>query len=245
VIASGNGLPNAKISWDTLPKKLQILIVVLAAIAVAILCWSGWEFANHVPTHGWIFLAMLAFLTFPFFINLPQIETNIFFGETYLMAIAISYGTSTCVISTAIYALLCLLSSKSFKPFQFIFGLSVLVCDAFLYSVAFKLIKPVNMHSFGDYLLPAYAMALVSFLFSSITTAVAVSWRHESRISSQWAKGYILLVWNTIIAACGAACIAVGLPYNKYVPLVFAPVISILWWWTKGPVAKLIRMRQG
>jgi hypothetical protein len=242
VIASGNRLPITQTSWNALPKKLQILTVFLAVIAVFILCWSSWEFAAHMPTNnGWIILAMMALATFPFFINLPQIETIVTFGETYFMAIALLYGPSTCVISTAIYALLFLLASKPFKPFLIVFGFSVLVCDAFLYSVVVRFIKPTAVHEISAYLLPAALTALISFLFTSLVAATAISWQHDSPISAFWVRAYPPLLLNSFVAAGSAACIAAWSHRGPYVPLAFIPAIGIMWWWTKAYNKRLMR----
>ena len=243
--AIGNGLPITQISWNELPKKLQILIVALAAIAIAILCWSSWEFANHMPNHGWMILASLAFVTFPFFINLPQIESSIFFGDVYLMAIAMMYGPSTCILATALFACLSILhASRPFTPiklFLVIFGFSVLVCDAFLYSMVLQFIMPTAVHELSAYILPAATMALISFLFTSLIAATAVSWRRDNRISAFWVRTYLPLLLNSFIAAGSAACIAAWSYRNPYVPLAFIPAIGIMWWWTKTYNNRLMR----
>ena len=242
MIASGNGLPIAQTSWNALPTKLQILIVVLAAIAVLILCWSSWKFANHMPDHGWIILAVWAFVTFPFFINLPQIETNISFGETYLMAIAFTCGPAICIVATALYAVLSLLlTTRSIKPFLLVFGFSVLVCDAFLYSMVFRFITPPAGPGIGAYILPAAIVALVSFLFTSLIAATAVSLRHGNRILPFWFKAYLPLLFNSMIAAGSAACIAVWSYRSPIMPLAFAPAIGIMWWWTRLHGKRLMR----
>jgi hypothetical protein len=242
LIASGSGLPIAQISWNALPKKLQILIVALAAIAIAILCWYGWEFANYMPTNnGWLLLVVFGNLTVPFFIYLPQTETIVTFGEMYLMAIALLYGPSYCVIAAAIYALLFSFTSKPFKPFLVVFGFSVMVCDAFLYSMVFQFIKPTAVHEISAYILPAVIMALISFLFTSLVAATAISWRHDKRISAFWVRTYLPLLLNSFIAAGSAACIAAWSHRSPYVPLAFIPAIGIMWWWTKAYNKRLMR----
>ena len=184
-MASGNGLPIEQTTWAMLPRKIRILIIVLAAFAVVILCWSSWEFANHMPDHDWIVLAALAIVTFPFCVWLPRTETIVTFGDTYLMAISLIYGPSICIVATALYACLSLISAlRTANRFLFVFGFSVLVCDALIYSLAFQFIKPTAAHEISAYLLPAVIMALVSFLFTSLIAATAISWRHGNRISA-------------------------------------------------------------
>ena len=241
MIASGNGSPIAQISWDALPTKLQTLIVVLAALTVVILCWSSWEFANNMPKHGWIILAMLGIAIIPFFINLPQMETSVFFGDVYLMAIALIYGPVACVIATALYAFATQMTVRPMKPFLLVFGFSVMVCDAFLYSMVFQFIKPTAVYEISAYILPAIIMALISFLFASLIAATAVSWRHGKRISAFWVRTYLPLLLNSFMAAGSAAYIAAWSHRSPYVPLAFIPAIGIMWWWTKAYNKRLIR----
>jgi hypothetical protein len=68
-----------KIHFGALPKKMQILIIVLAAIAVPILCWSGWDMIRFEPGNGWILLMIFALLTLPLSIFLPSIEATVSF----------------------------------------------------------------------------------------------------------------------------------------------------------------------
>ena len=241
-MASGNGLPIEQTTWAMLPRKLRILIIVLAAFAVVILCWSGWEFANHMPDHDWIVLAALAIVTFPFCVWLPRTETIVTFGDTYLMAISLIYGPSSCIIATALYACLSLIYAlRTANRFLFVFGFSVLVCDALIYSLAFQFIKPTAAHEISAYSMPAVIMALVSFLFTSLIAATAISWRHGNRISALWVRVYLPLLLNSFIAAGAAACIAALYASNKFVPLAVAPAIGFMWGWTRLHGKRLMR----
>jgi len=136
-----NMLSVDRTDWTSLPRSLHILTGTLAAMAIAVLGWSGWQFMDHLPAGGWIILAVFGIATFPFFIYFRRIETMVSIGDAYFMAIAILHGPATCVVATATYALVFLLSIKSFKPFLFVFNFSVLVCDAFAYSMIFQLFK--------------------------------------------------------------------------------------------------------
>ncbi len=236
-----NMLSVDRTDWTSLPRSLHILTGTLAAMAIAVLGWSGWQFMDHLPAGGWIILAVFGIATFPFFIYFRRIETMVSIGDAYFMAIAILHGPATCVVATATYALVFLLSIKSFKPFLFVFNFSVLVCDAFAYSMIFQLFKPAELHHFGAYVVPAGMMALVSFLFTSVATAAAVSWRREKRFSSVWLRAHLPLLLNSFIAASAAVCIAALSPHGKFAPLAIAPVIGFLWFWTNRYRVRLDR----
>jgi hypothetical protein len=152
------------------------------------------------------------------------------------------YGPSPCILATALCAfLLSFSTSRPIKYFLAIFGFSVLVCDAFLYSMVFQFIKPTAVHEISAYILPAAIMAVISFLFTSLIAATAVSWRHNKQIAALWARAYIPLILNSFIAAGSAACIAAWSFRGKYVPLAFIPAIGIMWWWTKAYNKRLMR----
>lgn len=243
---SVNAVPFKSITWAAMPRNLQWMIVALAAIAVAILWWSGRELMIDMPDdHGWMTLAVLGILTFPFFVYLPRIESVVLIGETYFMAIALLYGPAACVISSAIYGLLTCLILKSFKPSLFVYGFSVVVCDAFLYSMVFQIFRPANANDIRACLLPAAMMAIVTFLFTSLNTALAVSWRHGKQISAFWIRAYLPLLLNSFIAAGAAVCISVFINVHPYMPLAAAPAVGIIWWWTKSHAARLGRIVEG
>ena len=104
-----------------------------------------------------------------------------------------------------------------------------------------QLLKPTAMHEISAYIVPAIIVALVSFLFTSIIAATAVSWRHSKQIAAFWVRAYLPLLLNSVIAAGSAACIAVWSYRSPFMPLAFAPVIGIMWWWTMVHKKRLMR----
>lgn len=231
----------SKYSFKALPHKLQVLIVVLTAFAIGTLCWSACDFAPQIHGSGWIMLTLFALMIVPFTIILPIAELAVFPGDIYLMAIAILYGSSTCVIATAFcaFAYLCI-SRKSSQLFMLIFNFSVMVGGAFLYSAAYQLTKP-TYGGIKAMVLPVAMMTLVSFLFTSLATATAISWKRGNRIAEHWTITCLPLVLNSFISAASAAFISLLIPFNHAVPLMFAPLILVIWVWTKAHRNRLMR----
>jgi len=154
------------------------------------------------------------------------------------MAIAIVYGTSACVIATAVCILAVFLKAEKFRT-AFLASFAGWVCDAFLYSMAFRLALPADAAAIKDLLFSAAVMALVSFLFNSLLITTVVSWRLGKKIS--WVRTFLPLFPNWLVAAGTAVLIAL---WSKDIPLVLiavAPVIALIWWWTRFHSARLLR----
>lgn len=151
------------------------------------------------------------------------------------MAIAVIHGTATCVVASAIYALGILpFTTKFGKPFVCIFTISALLCEGFLFSTAYHLAKPVYPQGLTAMILPLAVMALVSFLFTSLLTATAVSWRRGNRVFSFWPRSYLPLALNSFIAAAIAGCIAFWFGGNPWIAPAFLPAVGLIWVWTKA-----------
>lgn len=216
------------------------MIVVLAVAALVLLGWSCWDFAPG--NNSWIVLAILALLTAPIMIFVPPAETFVCVGEAYLMAIALIYGISTCVVASALYAcLILLMTARGSKIFMNVFNVSLLLCDAFLYSAAYQLIKPKDPHGMAAMMFPLAIMAFASFLFTSLLTATAVSWRRGNPILGFWARTYSPLLPNSLIAAAIAGGIAVWFRRSPLVVLAFLPAFLLIFWWTTTYRNRLMR----
>jgi hypothetical protein len=232
--------------FKSLPKGLQVVLVVLVAAAVIIVCWSSWDVLHSSQGLFWIVLAALAVMTIPFALFLPTAEIMVSFGETFLMAIAMPYGPSHCVITAAFCALISIglfgflgPARKFFSVVINAFNFSGMVCDAFLYSTIYQLAKPTD--TIGGMGMAAIIMALFSFLFNSLVTFMAISWRHGGFDLKQWVREYLPLSINTLLAAACALFIAATYRFSLMVPLAIAPVIGIMWAWTKAYKDRLMR----
>jgi hypothetical protein len=232
----GSRMKTSGLQFRSLPKKLQALIIILFTAAIIILCWSVSTLLHSPQDVRWIVIALLAIITVPFAVFLPSTGTMLLLGDTYLMAIAIMYGSATCVIATAFYALVAVVLFRFLGASASVFNFSLIVCDAFLYSSAYHIAKPSGIA------LTALVLAVVSFLFSSVIAAAAVSWQqHDSFHLKRWAKSSLPLSINTLLAAACAVFIAATYRTNAWSPLAAAPVIWIIWTWTKAYKSRLMR----
>src|SRR5512133_747105 len=94
-------------NWAELPSRLKAFIVLVACLALPIFVWSGWELlTTKYNNHGYIWLALLALFTIPLSHLFPSFNATITIGDTYIMAMAMMYGTAPCVVATGFYILL-------------------------------------------------------------------------------------------------------------------------------------------
>jgi hypothetical protein len=205
------------------------------------LCWAAWNYANQSHSHFPVFLVFIALLTVPFVIYLPQAEALVFFADAILMAIAIMYGTSTCILATACVALCSLLFCQRNILLGFVFNFSCMVCGALLYSTLFHLLLPVRSSGLAEMVLPAVVMALVAFLFNASLTATTVSWKRGESISAHLIGVYAPLILNSLVAAMTAIVIVVLYRFTEYASLVIAPAIAVMWLWTTAHKTRLER----
>ncbi len=113
--------------------KLNVLTAVLTVIALIVIFWAAREILTQAGTGQLVLFTILALLTLPFCIYVPSTSSLVHFGETYLMALAITQGPSSCVIGTASYSLLLMLMGiRLLPPTLLLFSFSSMVCAACL-----------------------------------------------------------------------------------------------------------------
>jgi hypothetical protein len=240
---SNAGLPERPTNEAAIPTKLKALIVVLTAIAILIICWSGWDLTHQTRSTSWILFTLLAVITVPITVSLPTAATVVSLGDTYIMAVAMMHGTSACVVATACYALATLLPlAKRLRFRAIVFNFSGMVCGAFLYSTAYHLAEPADANGITATMLPAAILALTSFAFSSLLTATAVSWKSGKGSLRYWTRVHLPLVVNFLIAAACAIFIAAWFEKKPFILLAVAPAIGLTWVWTKVYKTRLSRV---
>jgi len=129
-----------------LSRKCEIAAYVLAAAALCILVWGIWDlYSYRIASYRWIPLMVLCFLSIPFATSLPF---GIFYiGLPPLMAIGMLHSVSLCVLVTAGYCLVASLMIRTYPGIRFsafLMIVSVMVCNAFLCGIAFRLIRELT-----------------------------------------------------------------------------------------------------
>ncbi len=229
--------------WADLPLKLKLLILSLTFISLPIASTALHAIFLDQLSVNWIILALLAVLTVPFFLFFPSVSTLIGIGDSYIMAIAMMYGPSPCVVSTLFY----ILTASLFVPnrpklyvHRTVFNIASMVCGAWLYSNVYRLLNPTLSPEIQDILLPAAALTCTFFLFNSAVTSLAISWASQQRFLAFWAKNCLPLSLDFSVSAVLAAFI-VALSYlNPYYPLAVSPFIGVVWGWNKINKAKAL-----
>ncbi len=175
-------------TWRELPKKLRVYIVLVTCLAVPLVIWAIWDLAHRSLDPGWIVLTLLTVLTVPSFWFLPSVNTIVGIGDAYVMAIAMIYGPSACVIATLGHSL----SASLFVPrpkvylYRVIFNVSSTVCIAWVYSNIYRTINPTLSHTVDVLVLSVVVLTLSFFLLNSLSTATAISWASGERIAGSW-----------------------------------------------------------
>jgi hypothetical protein len=193
-----------------LPHRYARPAVILAAVAVV--CWAVSRYEARID---WIIFLLIAVLTIPFTTGL--LLSALFAAAPLLMAVAMIYGTPACVLAVAAYGLLAAVSVRRSFPgtiWDLCASVALLVCEAFLYSAAYHLLKPVNLF------VAVVAMAFVSYLMTSLLRRENESWTNRSP-----------LLLNPFLAATCAAFLSVF--RHPFAAVLSVPAIAVIRYWTK------------
>jgi diguanylate cyclase (GGDEF)-like protein/putative nucleotidyltransferase with HDIG domain len=228
-------------TWSQLPNKLRIYILSFVVAAVPILLWSISDLhrAQAENGTGWLVLTVLAILTVPFFLFLPSVNATIGIGDSYLIAIAMLYGASPCIIATFCHTVIASVFGRN-RPkvyaYRVVFNVSSLVCGSFLYSTIYNSL--VTRHQQADLqniILPAALLMTTLFLFNSISTSVAIAWALNDKVFDFWSKNCLPLAIDFTVSSVSAIFI-VSLKHlfdSPSAPLLAAPLVGLVWGWNK------------
>src|SRR5881396_243921 len=226
-------------TWRELPNKLRIYIIVLAALAVPVISWSTWDVAHTPVSSGWIVLTVLTVLTVPFFLFLPSANAIVGIGDAYVVAMAMMFGPSPCIIATLCHSLTAsVLVPNRPKMYRAVFNVSSMVCVAWIYSHTYKLINPSLSPNVPDMILPAVALTVTFFVFNSLSTATAIAWASGEPILVFWARSCMPLAIDFSVSAVSASLIVGLSELNEWAPLAVAPLVGVVWGWNKVNKAK-------
>jgi len=224
-------------TWKDLPLKLKTLIAIITAAALPIASWAIWDLLHHQPLRGsnWIILVVLTLITVPFFHFLPSVSTIIGIGDTYIMAVAMMYGTAPCIVATLCHTLFAsiIVPKPRASSYKVVFNTSSMICGALLYSEIYRALNPDLSGDPRWMLLPAAVLMITFFLFNSLVTSVAISWATRASISQFWIKNCLPLSIQFSLSTVFAVIIVAFSYFNDYVPFGVAPLVGLVWGWAK------------
>ncbi len=231
-------------TWHDLPSKLKLYIVLLSAFAFPVIWYSFWDlvYNSHPNDSGWIVLIVLTVLTVPFYLLLPSVSTIVGIGDAYVMAIAMIYGTSPCIVATLSHTLagsLLVPNRPKIYPYRVVFNISSTVCCAWLYSHIYCYLNPTLSRNGTEILLPIVALTTTFFILNSLSTATAISFASGQHVIKFWTQNYLSLGVEFSVSAVSAAFIVkLYRDDSPWVPLAVAPLIGVVWGWNKLNKAK-------
>jgi diguanylate cyclase (GGDEF)-like protein/putative nucleotidyltransferase with HDIG domain len=231
-------------TWAELSGKLRTYILVVSGLASLIALWAIRDMLTAPPQmHGeWLALAVLALLVFPCSLLLPSVNTAVGIGDAYIMAIGMMYGVAPCIIVTSCQTLLISLFAKRPQkhPYKIVFNLASTICCAWLYSSIYHLINPSSIQ-LKDIIVPSAILAVCFFLINSILSSIAIAWSLGESIPQFWAKTCIPLALDYSLSAVCATSIVALRSINFSFPILFAPLIGVIWLWHKLTQARVIQ----
>lgn len=223
--------------WANLPAKLKAYIVLLALAAVPLIIWAILDLHTKPPADtGWLVLTGLVLATVPFFLFLPSVNATIGIGDSCIMAIAMLYGVSPCVIATFCHTVITSIFARrrpSIHLYQIIFNTSSMVCAAWIYSNIYHLLNPGQSTQIQDIILPAAVLTATFFLLNSLLTSTAMSWAVGDRVFGFWTRNCLPLAIDFSVSSVIGTLIVSLSHINRYMPLGAAPLIMVGWGWNK------------
>jgi hypothetical protein len=221
-------------NWAELPFKLKAYITTVALLAAPILVWATWRVFTNDYDIGWIILAILAVFTVPFFLLIPSFNATITIGDSFVMAIAMLYGTAPCIVATFCYILPISIFAPRPKtyPYRVIFNTANTTCCAMAYGSIFQLFNKGGV-DLQNIILPAVALVATYFSTNSLLTSIAIAWSQGGSIIKFWVRSCMPLAFDYSVTAVCAVVIVSLKSINYYLPIAVAPIIGIVWGWNK------------
>jgi len=194
-----------------IPQKTISIAIPIAAVAV--LVWTGLNL--HFLDSSIIVPGLLALASIPFLYPLGLL----FMGLPFLMTISILYGISPCVLATVPYAILGAAFLKNCSIHRKCFIFAFLVCNAFLYSLAYRLVDSSGSLVLGNIMFGVAAMVIVCFAFSFLAR------------ESERRKENVHLAYSFIIAGMCAAIAGSLASLSWWMPIAVLPLCGIVLGW--------------
>ena len=187
----------------------KIIEIAILIGSIPILCWAIINFQYRDP--GIFIFGSLSLMTIPFQYPLGLL----FMGLPLLMSVSILHGVSACVLATIPYALIGVALLRDSSLYRKFFIFAFLICNAFLYSIAFHLVVPSRLRATSDVILGTVVMTAVAFAFSFIA-------RQRGR-----RKENVSLAAAFVMAGIFAALAGILKNYFAFAPFLLLPLVGI------------------
>ena len=221
-------------NWAELPSKLKVYIGSVAILALPILVWAVYEVFTKTYNHGWLILTILAVFTVPFFLLIPSFNATITIGDSFVMAIAMMYGTAPCIVATFCYILPISIFAPRPKTYAYrvVFNTANTTCCAMIYGSIYQFINQGSTE-LQNIILPAVVLVVTYFLTNSLLTSIAIAWSQGASFLQFWARSCVPLAFDYSVSAVSAVVIVLLHSFNEYLPIAVAPLIGIVWGWNR------------
>ncbi len=223
-------------TWDELPAKLKIYILLLIGLAILIAIWAARDLLINPHDNGWLVLAILVIISIPLYLYLPSVETLIGIGDAYIMAIAMMYGVAPCIVATLCQTLPISVFAKR-RPiylYRIAFNIASTTCCAWLYSsIYYAIVGNQGSVQLREVIVGAAILVATYFFANSILTSIAISWSQGESVLRFWAKACVPLAFDYSMSAAIAIVIVGSHTLHPLIPFAAALFIGIVWAWNR------------
>ena len=221
-------------NWAKLPAKVKIYIFILISLAATAFASSLGVLFHSPFNSGCFVLTLLVTVDVYFYLFLPSVETLVGIGDAYVMAIAMMYGVSPCIIATFLQTLIISLVGQRPKRYTYkiFFNTASSICGCWLYASVYHLLNPkLSVHA-QDVLAPAAVLVAIFFLVNTLLTSIAIAWSSGDSIFKFWAKACMPLAFDYTVSSVCATVVVLVYNFNPIVPFAVAPLLGVAWGWT-------------
>jgi putative nucleotidyltransferase with HDIG domain len=184
------------------------------------------------PSHQWLILALLAFLTGSFSIKLPSINARISVSEAFVFAAVLLFGASAATIIVTLDAIILSSWARSRRRSKVRAAFNICAAATAIWVAAhlFRWLLPQTPTSprLEEILLPVAVLAASYFAINSFFVAIAVSYEKSSSPLEIWKQNF---AWVGLNYVGGASVAMLLVTYRQSIDFtavsVILPILAI------------------
>src|SRR5262245_41481833 len=169
------------------------IAVIVAAGALAV-GGSVYDLLKEPPSHQWLVLAGLAFLTGSFSIKLPSINARISVSEAFVFAAVLLFGPSAATIIVTLDAIILSswASSRRHSKVRAAFNICAAATAIWVAAHLFRILLPHTPSSprLEEIIIPVAVLSASYFAINSFFVAIAVSYEKSSSPIDIWKQNF-------------------------------------------------------